>query len=129
MTLAVKRALDAAAAGAGLIALSPLLAAIAIAIKIEAPRLPLFFNDTVMGRQASRFRISCRSKTSGFNATSAFAAAWMVRVCFSGEATWGEPLGNHWRFQVVTRMDSAASTETATAMRSRSADRKLMANR
>ena len=57
MTLAIKRALDAVAAAAGLTALSPLLAAIAIAIKIESPRLPLFFNDTVMGRHASRFRM------------------------------------------------------------------------
>jgi hypothetical protein len=57
VTLAVKRALDAAAAGAGLLALSPLLAAIALAIKIESPRLPLFFNDTVMGRDGTRFRM------------------------------------------------------------------------
>jgi lipopolysaccharide/colanic/teichoic acid biosynthesis glycosyltransferase len=36
---------------------SPLLAAIALAIKIESPRDPLFFNDTVMGRGATRFRM------------------------------------------------------------------------
>jgi lipopolysaccharide/colanic/teichoic acid biosynthesis glycosyltransferase len=57
MTLALKRALDAAAAAGGLLALSPLLAAIALAIKLESPRLPLFFNDTVMGRGGTRFRM------------------------------------------------------------------------
>ncbi|HXT31773.1 MAG TPA: sugar transferase [Vicinamibacterales bacterium] len=57
MTLAVKRGLDAAVATAGLIALSPLLLAVALAIKIESPRLPLFFNDTVMGRDGVRFRM------------------------------------------------------------------------
>ena len=28
-----------------------------LAIKIESPRLPIFFNDTVMGRDGRRFRM------------------------------------------------------------------------
>ena len=57
MTLAIKRALDILTALAALCLLAPLLVAIALAIKMESPRLPLFFNDTVMGRRATRFRM------------------------------------------------------------------------
>ena len=57
MTLALKRALDVTVAAASLILLLPLLLVIALAIKIESPRLPLFFNDTVMGRGGTRFRM------------------------------------------------------------------------
>ena len=57
MTLALKRLLDAFAAAAALCLALPLLAAIAVAIKIESPRLPLFFNDMVMGRGGRRFRM------------------------------------------------------------------------
>jgi lipopolysaccharide/colanic/teichoic acid biosynthesis glycosyltransferase len=57
MTLGLKRALDAVAAAAALAVVSPLLALIALAIKLESPRLPLFFNDWVMGRGATRFRM------------------------------------------------------------------------
>jgi lipopolysaccharide/colanic/teichoic acid biosynthesis glycosyltransferase len=55
MTLGVKRVFDVVAAAIALGAASPALALIALAIKIESPRLPLFFNDTVMGRGATRF--------------------------------------------------------------------------
>jgi len=41
MTLALKRAIDAAAAAAAMIVAAPLFIAIAGAIKLEAPRLPL----------------------------------------------------------------------------------------
>jgi lipopolysaccharide/colanic/teichoic acid biosynthesis glycosyltransferase len=57
MTLAVKRAFDVLVSAAALVLVSPLLLAIAVAIKLEGPRHPLFFNDTVMGRGATRFRM------------------------------------------------------------------------
>jgi lipopolysaccharide/colanic/teichoic acid biosynthesis glycosyltransferase len=57
VTLAIKRAADLVVAAAALCALAPLLAVIALLIKIESPRLPVFFNDTVMGRGATRFRM------------------------------------------------------------------------
>jgi len=57
VTLAIKRALDATAAAIALVVLSPVLVLIALAIKLESPRLPLFFNDVVMGRGAGRFRM------------------------------------------------------------------------
>src|SRR4051812_24697166 len=53
--LAVKRAFDIATSATALLLASPLLALVAIAIKLEGPRHPLFFNDTVMGRAATRF--------------------------------------------------------------------------
>ena len=55
MSLTLKRAFDVIAAGAALVLLSPLIALIAIAIKLEGLRYPLFFNDTVMGKDATRF--------------------------------------------------------------------------
>jgi lipopolysaccharide/colanic/teichoic acid biosynthesis glycosyltransferase len=57
MTLSVKRGLDVVSSLAALCVLAPLLAAMAVAIKIESPGLPLFFNDWVMGRGAVRFRM------------------------------------------------------------------------
>jgi lipopolysaccharide/colanic/teichoic acid biosynthesis glycosyltransferase len=57
LQLAVKRAIDVAGAGVALVLLSPLLGIIAAAIKIEDRRSPLFFNDWVVGRGASRFRM------------------------------------------------------------------------
>jgi lipopolysaccharide/colanic/teichoic acid biosynthesis glycosyltransferase len=57
VTLTLKRALDVVVSAAALLLLSPLLAAIALAIKLESPRLPLFFNDLVMGKDATRFRM------------------------------------------------------------------------
>jgi lipopolysaccharide/colanic/teichoic acid biosynthesis glycosyltransferase len=57
MTLGIKRALDVAIALLALLAAAPLLAGIALAIKLEQPRLPLFFNDWVMGLGATRFRM------------------------------------------------------------------------
>ena len=57
MTLALKRLMDIGAAAVGLCLVSPLLALIALAIKLESPAAPLFFNDTVMGRHATRFRM------------------------------------------------------------------------
>jgi lipopolysaccharide/colanic/teichoic acid biosynthesis glycosyltransferase len=56
VTLAIKRALDLIVAAAALVVLSPLILLIAVAIKVEHPRDPLFFNDTVMGKDATRFR-------------------------------------------------------------------------
>ena len=55
--LTLKRAFDVVVSAAALTLASPLLALIALAIKIEHPRLPLFFNDTVMGKDAARFRM------------------------------------------------------------------------
>jgi lipopolysaccharide/colanic/teichoic acid biosynthesis glycosyltransferase len=57
MTLAIKRALDVLVALVSLAVLAPLVALIAVAIKIESPHLPLFFNDVVMGRSARQFRM------------------------------------------------------------------------
>ena len=56
LQLAVKRLLDVVVAGAVLVLLTPVLLVIAAAIKIESPGLPLFFNDTVMGRDRQRFK-------------------------------------------------------------------------
>ena len=55
--LTLKRAFDVVISAAALTLASPLLALVALAIKIEHPRLPLFFNDTVMGKDAARFRM------------------------------------------------------------------------
>lgn len=55
--LAVKRLLDCACAAIGIVVLAPVFFAIAIAIKVESPRHPLFFNDVVMGRNAVRFKL------------------------------------------------------------------------
>jgi len=57
VTLAIKRALDVLVAAVALCALAPVIVLIAIAIKLESPRLPLFFNDIVMGRDATQFRM------------------------------------------------------------------------
>src|SRR4051794_20916351 len=57
MTLSVKRGIDVVSSLAALCVLAPLLAAIVVAIKIESPGQPVFFNDWVMGRGASRFRM------------------------------------------------------------------------
>lgn len=55
--LAVKRTLDIAIALIGLTVLLPLLGLIALAIKVESPRDGVFFNDSVMGRGLSTFRM------------------------------------------------------------------------
>jgi lipopolysaccharide/colanic/teichoic acid biosynthesis glycosyltransferase len=55
--LSLKRVFDVIVSAAALIVVSPLLVLIALAIKIEKPRLPLFFNDIVMGKGATRFRM------------------------------------------------------------------------
>src|SRR5262249_18459283 len=60
--LTLKRAFDVLVSAAALALASPLLLLIALAIKIEGPRHPLFFNDTVMGRDAARFRM-CKFRT------------------------------------------------------------------
>ena len=57
MTLAIKRAIDLVVAATALCVVAPLLAVIAILIKIEFPGLPVFFNDMVVGRGATRFRM------------------------------------------------------------------------
>jgi len=53
---AAKRALDIAAAGLGLIVLSPLLAAVAALIKLESPG-PVFFKQVRMGRRSNVFHL------------------------------------------------------------------------
>ncbi len=53
---AAKRALDAAASGAGLLALAPLFAAAAIAIKLESSG-PVFFRQTRVGRDGAPFEM------------------------------------------------------------------------
>lgn len=55
LRLAVKRLFDVLVAAIALVLLAPLFAVIAAAIKLETPGLPLFFNDTVMGRDGCRF--------------------------------------------------------------------------
>ena len=55
--LALKRCIDFAVALVGLVVLSPLLALIALAIKLESPRDPIFFNDFVMGRGERKFKM------------------------------------------------------------------------
>ena len=57
MMLAAKRLFDIITGAAALVAASPVLALVALAIKIESPRLPLFFNDMVMGQGGTRFRM------------------------------------------------------------------------
>ncbi|MDA0180330.1 sugar transferase [Solirubrobacter phytolaccae] len=52
----VKRAIDLVASGLGLLALSPLLAVIAIAIRIDSPG-PIFFRQRRHGRGGSEFKI------------------------------------------------------------------------
>lgn len=54
--LFIKRVFDVTAAGAGLIALSPLLAIVALAIKLETPG-PVFFRQERRGFNGSTFRI------------------------------------------------------------------------
>ena len=55
-SLALKRALDFAGSLAGLVLLSPLLAAVAVAIKLDSPG-PVFFRQTRMGHNGATFRI------------------------------------------------------------------------
>src|SRR5438132_6162930 len=57
MQLAIKRSVDFVLALMGLVLLAPILLLIALAIKIECPRYPLFFNDSVVGRNGRRFRM------------------------------------------------------------------------
>jgi lipopolysaccharide/colanic/teichoic acid biosynthesis glycosyltransferase len=57
LELAVKRMADALVAAVALILLVPMFACIAVAIKVEDPHSPLFFNDWVMGRRQTRFRM------------------------------------------------------------------------
>jgi exopolysaccharide biosynthesis WecB/TagA/CpsF family protein len=52
----LKRGLDLAASGAGLIVLAPLFAAVAAAIKLESPG-PVFFSQERVGRWGRRFRM------------------------------------------------------------------------
>jgi exopolysaccharide biosynthesis polyprenyl glycosylphosphotransferase len=54
---AVKRAVDIAGAGLGLLLVSPLLAAIALAIKLDSPG-PVLFRQARRGRRGSTFRIA-----------------------------------------------------------------------
>ena len=57
LKLALKRSIDFTAALVGLVILSPLLGLIALAIKLESPRDPIFFNDFVMGRGQRKFKM------------------------------------------------------------------------
>jgi lipopolysaccharide/colanic/teichoic acid biosynthesis glycosyltransferase len=55
--LALKRGLDLVTAAFGLVAFAPLLTLVGAAIKLEDRRSGLFFNDWVMGRGESRFKM------------------------------------------------------------------------
>lgn len=55
--LTIKRGLDFGVALTGLVAFSPILGLIALANKLESPGAPVFFNDFVMGRGQSTFRM------------------------------------------------------------------------
>ncbi len=57
LKVAVKRIVDVCISALALVLLIPVLLAVALAIKLEAPRHPLFFNDMVVGRGESRFRL------------------------------------------------------------------------
>jgi lipopolysaccharide/colanic/teichoic acid biosynthesis glycosyltransferase len=57
LELAIKRTIDVVAAAGALVLASPLLVGIAVAIKVEDPQNPLFFNDRVTGRGESPFRM------------------------------------------------------------------------
>ena len=55
--LALKRCIDFAVALIGLVVLSPIVGLIALAIKLESPRDPIFFNDFVMGQRETKFKL------------------------------------------------------------------------
>jgi exopolysaccharide biosynthesis polyprenyl glycosylphosphotransferase len=65
-SLALKRALDMTMSGLGLVLLSPLFAAIAVAIKLDSPG-PVFFRQVRRGRGSSTFRI-VKFRTMAFDA-------------------------------------------------------------
>lgn len=55
--LKIKRATDKAVAGLAMVALAPVIGAIALAIKITSPRGPVFFRQERIGRYGEPFRI------------------------------------------------------------------------
>ena len=57
ITLALKRCIDWVVALAALVLLFPLIALIALVIKVESPRDPIFFNDFVMGQGGKKFKM------------------------------------------------------------------------
>lgn len=61
MSLTVKRVLDLVVATLGLLALAPLMAAIALAIKLDSPGPVLYLNDRI-GQGGRRFRL-CKFRT------------------------------------------------------------------
>ena len=70
-----KRLLDLLLAGCGLIVLSPVLLAIALAIRLDSPG-PVFFRQVRVGRHGREFRIHkfrtmTHAPTGGFNALGA----------------------------------------------------------
>lgn len=52
---ALKRAMDIAGSGAGLVVASPIVAVIALAIKLENPRLPIFYRSARVGQKGRQF--------------------------------------------------------------------------
>ncbi len=70
-----KRAFDLVAAGAGLVVTSPVLAAAAVAVKLDDPSGPIFFRQVRVGQGGRTFRIlkfrSMRVSTGGPEVTSA----------------------------------------------------------
>ncbi|RUS42678.1 sugar transferase [Cohnella sp. AR92] len=54
---AAKRAMDVAGATAGIVALSPLLAAVALLIKLDDPKAPILFGQTRIGKHGKPFRM------------------------------------------------------------------------
>jgi exopolysaccharide biosynthesis polyprenyl glycosylphosphotransferase len=54
--LAVKRAMDVCAAAGGLVALSPLFALVALAIRLDSPGAPVLYRGERVGRGGRRFR-------------------------------------------------------------------------
>jgi len=80
--LVVKRSLDIALAVAGLVVLSPVLALIAIAVRIDSPGLALFRHERI-GVRGQKFRpLKFRSMTHGAAGTEVTAAgdSWISRV-------------------------------------------------
>ncbi len=55
--LAAKRALDVVASAAGLVVLSPVLAAAAVAVKVDDPSGPVLYRQVRVGRHGREFRI------------------------------------------------------------------------
>ena len=78
----VKRAFDVVGAGLGLLAVAPLMIAIAIAVKLDT-RGPVLFRQTRVGREGKRFRIS-KFRTMVVDAEARKAELHAVNECDGG---------------------------------------------